>query len=89
MRVYIDKTFAKDTSKIEDKKLLNQIAEIIEDIQSAEKLSALTNCKKLKGSKNAFRIKIGEYRIGLIFEDESVELIRFIHRSKIFTFPPK
>jgi len=88
MKVLIDKTFEKDTDKITDKKLLNSIADCIEEVLTIDKLSEITNCKKLKGSKNSYRIRIGEYRIGFIFENQTIEFIRFLHRSKIYNnFP--
>ena len=88
MKVLIDKSFEKDTDKISDKKLQNAIADCIEEIKLLDKLSDISNCKKLKGSKNAYRIRIGDYRIGFIFENHSVEFIRFLHRSKIYdNFP--
>ncbi|MBI4648756.1 MAG: type II toxin-antitoxin system RelE/ParE family toxin [Bacteroidia bacterium] len=88
MRVLIDKSFEKDTDKITDKKLLNSIADCIEKIQELDKLSDITNCKKLKGSQNAYRIRIGDYRIGFIFENQTIEFVRFLHRGKIYdSFP--
>lgn len=54
MKVLIDKSFEKDVNKISDKKLLNAIADCIEDIQIKNKLSDLVNCKKLTGSKNCY-----------------------------------
>jgi hypothetical protein len=45
MKVLIDKSFEKDVNKITDKKLLNTIADCIEDIQLKSKLSDLVNCK--------------------------------------------
>jgi mRNA interferase RelE/StbE len=88
MKVLIDKAFEKDTAKVTDKNLLNSIADCIEDIQQLEKLSEISNCKKLKGSKNAYRIRIGNYRIGFVFENQNVEFVRFLHRSKIYNnFP--
>lgn len=86
MKVLIDHSFEKDTDKLTDQKLLHSIAECIEGIQGADKLSDIPNCKKLKGSKNAYRIRIGDYRIGFIFEKQTVEFIRFLHRSVIYTF---
>jgi hypothetical protein len=53
MKVLIDKSFEKDTIKLTDQKLLHSIADCIERIQKANKLSDIPNCKKLKGSKNA------------------------------------
>jgi mRNA interferase RelE/StbE len=88
MIVKIDKSFAKDTDKIVDKKLLNAIADYIESIREVKKLSEIPNCKKLKGSKNAYRIRIGNYRIGFIFDNHTVEFVRFLHRDKIYdSFP--
>ncbi len=88
MKVLVDKSFEKDTSKINNKRILNSIADCIEEIQAANRLSDITHCKKLKGSKNAYRVRIEDYRIGFIFENQTVELVRFLHRSKIYdSFP--
>jgi mRNA interferase RelE/StbE len=98
MNLLIDKSFEKDISKISDKKLLNSIADCIDEIQLKTKLSELSNCKKLKGCKNTIvlipllgtfaSLPLGDYRIGFIFENNTVELIRFLHRSKIYSFFP-
>jgi mRNA interferase RelE/StbE len=84
----IDESFEKDTDEITDKKLLQSIAICINQVQKKSKLSDINNCKKLKGSKNAYRIRIGNYRIGFIFENHTIQFIRFLHRSKIYNnFP--
>ncbi|MFM2290983.1 MAG: hypothetical protein RIS29_796 [Bacteroidota bacterium] len=88
MRLLVDKSFEKDIKKISDKKILNAIADCIEDIQERKKLSDIPNCKKLAGSKNCFRIRIGDYRLGFVFENNTIELIRFLHRSKMYDFFP-
>ena len=89
MKILIDKSFEKDTNKITDQKILHSIADCIEEIQNAKKLSDIPNCKKMKGSKNTYRIRIGDYRIGFIFEKQTIELIRFLHRSVIYNYFPK
>jgi mRNA interferase RelE/StbE len=88
MKLLIDKSFEKDIHKITDKKLLNSIADCIEDIKLKSKLSEITNCKKLIGSKNCYRIRIGDYRLGFVFENKTIELVRFLHRSKMYDFFP-
>ena len=50
MKLLIDKSFERDVQKITDKKLLNSIADCIENIQQISKLSEIANCKKLTGS---------------------------------------
>lgn len=88
MKVLIDKSFEKDTDEITDKKLLKSIADCIKEVQKLDKLSDITNCKKLKGSKNSYHIRIGNYRIGFVFENHTIQFIRFLHRSKIYdSFP--
>lgn len=89
MKILIDRSFEKDTDKLMDQKLLQSIAECIEGILNADKLSDISNCKKLKGSRHAYRIRIGDYRIGFILEKQTIELIRFLHRSVIYNYFPK
>jgi mRNA interferase RelE/StbE len=84
MEVKIDKTFQKDTRKIKDKVLLTKIAEVILSVQQAEKINQIKNLKKLKGSSGKFRIKIGDYRIGIIVLESSIEFIRCLHRKDIY-----
>jgi len=89
MIVLIDKRFEKDTNKINDKSLLKKITTCIINIQNANSLNEIKNLKKLKGFDLEFRIKIGDYRIGLIIEDNKISLIRFLHRKDIYKFFPK
>ena len=85
MIVRIDKTFQKDVSKINDGKLKNTISETIEGIRKAENLLSITGLKKLTGYKEFYRIKIGNYRIGLEYsKDHEIILIRFLDRKEIY-----
>ncbi len=88
MKVLIDKSFEKDLEKINDKKILNSIADVIENINKLNTITDIVNCKKLKGTKNAYRIRVGDYRIGFIFENQNIDFIRFLHRSKIYNYFP-
>jgi mRNA interferase RelE/StbE len=42
----------------------------------------------LKGHKFAYRIKIGDYRIGIFVESKVVEMARFEHRKDIYKVFP-
>jgi len=89
MIVKIDKAFEKDTDKIGDKKILNLIADCIENIQKAIKIDEIKQLKKLQGYNSHYRIKIKDYRIGLIIENNIIELVRFLHRKDIYRYFPK
>ena len=89
MEVKIDKSFLKDTRKIHNKAISIKIAEIILNIQEANNLNQIKNLKKLKGRSNEFRIKVFDYRIGIIITNSVVELIRCLHRKDIYKYFPK
>ena len=38
----------------------------------------------MEGFKNAYRIKIGDYRIGVFIEEDTIEFVRFVHRKDIY-----
>ncbi len=88
MIVRIDKSFERDTSKIKDRTLLKKIADCIEQVQSAATLSDIRGLKRLTGYRTEHRIKMGDYRIGVLVKKETVEFIRFLHRKEIYRFFP-
>ena len=89
MEIKIDKSFQKDTRRIKDKSILVKIADTIEAIQKAQNLSEIRNLKKLRGAQLTYRIKIGDYRIGIIISESTVEFIRCLHRKDIYKYFPK
>lgn len=89
MKIVIDKSFEKDVEKIKDKKILSKIADCIELIQKTKKTEDIPNLKKLTGYKFEYRIKLNDYRIGLIISNNKIEFIRFLHRKDIYKFFPK
>jgi mRNA interferase RelE/StbE len=58
------------------------------------KLAGLTdiknvkNVKNLQGYENAYRIKVGDYRIGVIFGGKTVTFCRVLHRKEIYRYFP-
>ena len=61
MNIEFRKSFAKDLLTIFDNNLLIKIEEVIEEIKQAEKLSEVSNVKKLKGEINHYRIRVGNH----------------------------
>jgi mRNA interferase RelE/StbE len=88
MRVKFRERFEKDLKKISDQKLLLQIKLVILEAEKAEKLSQIANIKKLKGHKTAYRIKLGDYRIGFYKEVQIIEFTRVLHRKDIYKYFP-
>ncbi len=89
MIVRIDKSFEKDTDKIKDKNILLNIVDCIEKLRKIGNIKSIKNIKKLKGSHEFYRIRIGDYRMGLEIKNNTCELIRFLHRKDIYKYFPK
>lgn len=87
MNIEIRKSFEKDTQKLPASAQV-QLRKVLEGLSRAEKLSELGSCKKLAGFKNAYRIRMGEYRIGFVFENGAAELIRVLGRKEIYKYFP-
>jgi mRNA interferase RelE/StbE len=87
VNIEIRRSFQKDASKLSAPAQI-QLGKVIDVLTRAKKLSELSSCKKLTGFKNAYRIRMGEYRIGFVFENETIELVRVLGRKEIYKYFP-
>lgn len=88
MIVRIDRSFEKDTDKIRDRVIRIKIANCISSIIKADSTQSIKNLKKLTGYKDIYRIRIGDYRLGLIIKDDVIVFVRCLHRKDIYKFFP-
>jgi mRNA-degrading endonuclease RelE of RelBE toxin-antitoxin system len=87
MNIDIRRSFTKDADKL-PANIQRQLALVITNLQQVKQLNQIKNCKKIKGSKTAFRIGLSQYRIGLFFENETIELVRVLGRKDIYKYFP-
>ncbi len=88
MEVVFLKKFSKDLDKVKKPKDLKSIADTIALVKSAGALEDLIGVKKLTGFDDAFRIRSGDYRIGLFVEGNVVQFARVAHRKDIYKIFP-
>ncbi len=89
MKTTFLRSFAKDLKAHErEKKLLDRVQEVILEVEAVETILAIKNLKKLKAEGSFYRIRLGNYRIGLIIENETVTFVRFLHRREIYRYFP-
>jgi mRNA interferase RelE/StbE len=88
MQIEFTKKFGKQVDKCRDKTIRSNLSKTIINIQSAQKFTEIKNLKKLKGHKNFFRIRVGDYRVGIAVQDKKVILAAFDHRSDIYKYFP-
>ncbi len=68
--------------------MLTRVKEVIEQVQLAKDVRVLTRVKKLRGHDSYFRIRLGDYRIGLEIVGDEAIFIRFLHRREVYKFFP-
>ena len=88
MNVITSAKFDKDLDNISDINVLERVEEVILQVMAAQRPSEIQNIKKLKGAKNAFRIRIGNYRIGVLIEKNTVKFARVALRKDIYDIFP-
>ena len=88
MKVEYLKQFSKDLLKVKDESLKDDLFNTIIALKNAETLNVLSNIKKLNGYQDAYRIRIGKYRLGFYFDEEVIELARFAKREGIYKLFP-
>jgi len=86
--VEFKKSFEKDLSKLRDQTLLTRIKAVIFEIEAAENLESLSNVKKLKTAGNYYRIKVGDYRIGIVLDEATIVFVRVLHRKEVYRYFP-
>jgi mRNA interferase RelE/StbE len=81
-------SFLKDLRAIKDRDLLARANEIIQTVEQAQTPQEIPTLKKLRGERNYFRIRIGDYRLGLKIEGQLVTLVRILNRKEIYRYFP-
>jgi mRNA interferase RelE/StbE len=87
VKIEITKSFLKDIKKL-PKEVKTQIEFIVINIKEAQILHDIKNVKKLQNNNVFYRIRVGNYRLGFAYENDTVILIHFLHRKEIYKFFP-
>ncbi len=74
MNLAFTKSFARDLRQIRDTSVLNRLRELIHEIEAAECLQDLKHLKKLSSESRHYRLRLSEYRLGLVIEGDAVTL---------------
>ena len=85
MKVVFDQRFLKDVQKVKNESHRKRVLEAIIKLEDAEDLTVVPQVKALKGHSSAYRMRVGDYRIGFfLHEGDYLELVRLIHRKDIY-----
>ncbi|MBS3809985.1 MAG: type II toxin-antitoxin system RelE/ParE family toxin [Desulfobacterales bacterium] len=85
MKVLYSKRFSKDLDHIATgRKIKKRLLQLINQIKQIESLAELENVRKIQGYDEYFRIRLGDYRLGVKITDNGLEMLRFLHRKDIY-----
>ena len=87
MQVEFRKKFLKELSKLPNPYQSN-IEEFVFDILPNYSLSEIGKIEKMKGYKDYFKIRFGDYRVGIKKENNIIIVETVKHRREIYKFFP-
>jgi mRNA interferase RelE/StbE len=89
VKVEFKQSFAKDLKKkSKDRKLLIKVEQIIKQVDEAADTHKIPNLKKLKADGSFYRIRSGNYCLGLMIDADTAIFVRLLHRSEIYRYFP-
>ena len=88
MKTEFKSSFAKDLRAIRDNNLLGRVRAVLENVEQTETLKDVPHVTKLQGEGEYYRIRVGDYRIGILLEGETVVFVRCLNRREIYRYFP-
>lgn len=88
MNIEFKSSFVRDLKGIKDNKLYAEIRRVIERAEQAQSLQEMSDVKKLRGGDHYYRIRVGDYRIGVRVEGNTLTFVRVLHRREIYRYFP-
>jgi mRNA interferase RelE/StbE len=88
MNVQFRASFERDLRAIRDKTVLARVRATIVSVESAGSLAEVGNVKRLRGGAHCYRIRVGDYRIGLTVTGEEAVFVRVLHRRDLYRYFP-
>jgi mRNA interferase RelE/StbE len=82
-------TFTKDLKRLRGTPSYQAVYAIaFEEITAIGDLREIPNLKKMKGEDTAYRIRVGNYRIGIFITPTAITFSRVLHRREIYRYFP-
>jgi mRNA interferase RelE/StbE len=82
-------SFLKDLKRLKSTPVFAAIQTFVfDELPGHEDFNEIRNLKLLAGTANTYRIRVGDYRIGLIASDNTITLMRVLHRKEIYRYFP-
>lgn len=85
MRIRYEPAFRRDLRRIRDPVILRRVNRKIAEIEAATSMRDISNVSRMNTpSGNDYRARIGNYRMGVTLEGDTVVLHRILPRDEIY-----
>ncbi|CAN5882353.1 type II toxin-antitoxin system RelE/ParE family toxin [soil metagenome] len=89
MKTVYTASFVKDLKRLRGSAAYERIKKLaFETFSRLDDLSSVANLKKIRNADNAYRVRIGNYRVGFVIEGDTVTFKRVLHRKDIYRYFP-
>ena len=88
MNTRFRESFEADLSAITDSGVLRRIKRVIELVEAARTFQQIPNLKRLDAKGKYYRIRVGDHRVGFVFERGAVTFVRCLNRKEIYRYFP-
>lgn len=88
MNTLFRESFHDDLSEITDVGVLHRIKKLIEQVEAARTFQQIPHLKRLDAKGKYYRLRVGDYRIGFVFEQGAVTFVRCLNRKEIYRYFP-
>jgi mRNA interferase RelE/StbE len=88
LKVEFRKSFLRDLNRVKDTPVTDRVRGVIQSVEQAQNLQETSNLKKLRYGDRYYCIGTGDYRLGLILQDDTLIFVRFLHRKDLYRYFP-
>jgi len=88
VKVVFEASFSRDLKKIRERPILARVEQAITDVKNADTVQDIKAFGKLSGYDTYYRIRMGDYRIGIEVSGDEVIFVRILHRKDIYRYFP-
>jgi mRNA interferase RelE/StbE len=81
--------FLKDLKKLKKTEIYERVYELaFVTLPNTDSLQDLVNVKAMTGYSGHYRIRLGDYRVGIFVGENSLEMMRVLHRREFYRYFP-
>lgn len=89
MEVQYRQSFLRDLKKLKRQPVYDRVLELaFTTLPEADQLRDVTGVEAMRGHPHRYRVRIGDYRVGIEAHGNCVEVLRVLHRREFYRYFP-